>query len=137
MKITVNRPTEVEIGSIRIIVLLPYRNEVMPNDYPHLKDDVWDITIDVDTGKIQNWPKGIPARDIFTGVFGEGEYIVNDPTGAEIWRRDHGCVPHFIPVNRENGEHLDFLINGRGRITNWGHYCNGKEIARAIEDSNG
>jgi len=116
VKIIVDRPVEMVVDAIRCVLPVNYEEEDMPNDYPHRKGQQWDITIDIETGKIRDWPKGIEARHIYMKVVDGGRYYLMH--GADIVAtRESEYVPACIPG--EYGDYVEFDINTLGTILNW------------------
>ena len=56
MKITVLKPTEIEITHVRVEVPVRFQDEDMPFDYPLRDGNWWRATIDLETGQIESWP---------------------------------------------------------------------------------
>lgn len=119
MKLEVERTKkeEIDIAAIRCELAVRYEEQDIPNDYPHRRGDVWDITIDVETGKIRDWPQGLAPRNVYMKVCDQGTYSLLDASGAVIERVDEDYVPSCIPG--EYGDYVDFKIDGFGRIANW------------------
>jgi len=109
-------PKEIEIDAIRIQVDVRYEEEDMPNDFPFRRGDIWDVTVNLDTGEIQGWPKGKEAK-LYMKVTDCGCYHLMSH-GAIVAERNEEYVPHGV-VPGEYGDYIDFKINGDGIITNW------------------
>lgn len=107
---------EVDATAFRCILPVRYEEEDIPNDYPHRKNDVWDITIDIDTGQIRDWPKGVRPLNVGMKVTDNGTYhlISGDKVIGTI---EDDYVPSCIP--EKYGDYVDFNIDGDGKITNW------------------
>lgn len=117
MKITINRPVEIEVKYVRLVVPVNYGDEDMPNDFPGRdEDDYWTAEIDVDTGRIENWP-GL-AHQLFMKVCDEGSYYLLDAAKNEVAKlEDHG-VPHGV-IPGEDGDYIELKIEHDGTIKNW------------------
>lgn len=115
MKITVHRPVEVDIASVRIVLPVKYDEDDMPHDFPFRKGDMWEVTIDADTGKIRDWP-GL-AFDLHMKVTDAGSYYVYDRSGVLFASREEDYVPDYIPGSY--GDYVELVIAEDGTITNW------------------
>jgi len=116
MKLTVNQPTEIEVDAIHCVVPVKYGEEFMPGDFPHRKGDVWDITIDLETSTIRDWPEEV-FGDISMEVRDGGCYYLLGPDGEIVATLDDDYVPDCLP--NECGDYFEMQIDGTGRITNW------------------
>lgn len=122
MKTTIKVKQEVEIKTIQIDLAPRYvgdgDDDDVPNDFPLLSANKkeWSVFVDVDTGKIKNWPQG-EVRDFWSKVCDEGVYTLFDEEGNDI-ATISGYVPNGI-VPGEYGDYVDLKINADGVITNW------------------
>jgi len=123
MKIKVMRPVEIEIAAVRMILPVRYGEEDIPNTAPGRKRaesgggddyDTWDVTVEVDTGRIRDWPGG--DLDLFMKVCDGGSYFLLGPHGEEVAHLDGEYVPDVIPG--EYGDYVKLDIVG-GIIMNW------------------
>lgn len=130
MKITITRPVEIDIDSIRLILPMRYDDEDMPFEYPFRKDDVWDVTVDLDTGQIRNWPGG-HALDLYTKVCDEGTYILMSK-GVVVAKIEENYVPNDL-VPGKYGDYVDLQIDDTGLIKNWPKRPKVGEFFRAAE----
>ncbi len=117
MKIKVNKPTEVDVESIRISVPVRYGDEDMPLDFPFRTGDLWDITVDLTTRKIKDWPSGW-SRDVEMKVCDGGSYWLLDKAGSVIASIEEDYVPNEI-IPGEYGDYICLSIADDGTITNW------------------
>lgn len=117
MKYTMPVPTEVELHLIRISAAVNYGEDEIPNDFPGRKGDLWKAEIELDTGKIRNWPAG-RAEKMHLTVKDAGPYALVDVTGREVAVRDHNYVPHGV-VPGSYGDTIELDIAADGRISNW------------------
>jgi len=131
MKATITQKVEIEISTVDISVPVRFADEDMPYDFPHRVGNVWNITVDVDTGKIHDWPNR-PAR-LAMKVCDEGIYILRDCSGKTLARRISDYVPHGL-IPGEYGDYIVFDIDERGIITNWPKNPNVKAFFQAQED---
>lgn len=107
---------EVDIQSIEVILPVRYGDEDIPYDAPMRRGDMWQASIDIDTGVIYHWPQG-KTLDMFMKVVDGGSYILRDGNDTIIAERND-YVPHGI-IPGEYGDYVDFKIDATGRITNW------------------
>lgn len=117
MKVTVTKPVEIDVKTIRISAAVRYEEEDMPNDFPFRKGDVWDITVDVETGKIKDWPEGV-EHDLHMKVCDCGSYWLYDANGQMVGWIDENYVPNGI-VPGSYGDYIEMQIAADGTITNW------------------
>ena len=119
MKVTVKKPVEIEISHVRIEVPVRYEEEVIPNDFPLRDGKMWRATVELDTGKIVEWPEDKPEEYFLSlKVCDEGIYKLIDPNGNQEGRTSPGdYVPHGV-IPGEYGDYINLEIEG-GIITNW------------------
>lgn len=119
MKLSVMKRGEVEMeaAAIRCVLNIEYGDEDMPTDFPHRKHETWDVTIDIETGQIRDWPNGHEPYDLYMKVTDGGSYYLLDKDGRQLAVLENEYVPDCIPG--EYGDYIDFKIDGSGRITNW------------------
>ena len=117
MKVKVRRVVEVEVAWVRVNVPVRYEDEDMPFDFPFRHGDVWEVDIEMDTGRINNWPGGV-GREIYMKVVDQGTYTLYGPHMEVIGRIEEDYVPHGV-IPGEFGDYLHFKIDEDGRITNW------------------
>lgn len=85
---------------------------------PCRNGDTWDITIDLDTGKIENWPDGTTA-DVHFKVCDAGAYQLQDPEGIGVADLE-GYVPDMLsPGGDGYGDYVIMKIGPDGQIENW------------------
>lgn len=117
MKVTVTKPVEIDVKFVRMSVAVRYDEDDMPNDFPFRKGDVWDITIDIDTGKIENWPAGV-EHELYMKVCDQGSYWLLDSDRSMVGWIDEDYVPNDV-VPGDYGDYIDMKIKGDGTIENW------------------
>ena len=107
------------IDAIRMDLPVRYDDEDMPDDYPLRDGDMWRIVVDVETGKIRNWPAGVkvPKLNLTMKVCDEGRYHLIGVDGNVIASINQDYVPGCIPG--EYGDYVHFDLDGKGNITNW------------------
>lgn len=115
VKITVNRPVELELAKIRVTLPVRYGDEDIPDDFPLRHGDQWNAVIDLETGIIEGWPAG-RAGKLSMKVCDEGVYELLGPDGFAVSRlQDY--VPDVVPG--DFGDYVNLEIDSTGRITNW------------------
>ncbi len=81
MKITVKRPVEIEVSHIRISV--PLHNDTtqeMGESFPLLNGDTWSGIVEIETGKIVEWPEALAGHFVVGDkVRDGGTYILLAP----------------------------------------------------------
>lgn len=117
MKATIKIEKEVEIVTIKIEVAVRYDEEDIPNDFPMRMGDLWSASVEVDTGKILNWPIG-RSGDLHMKVVDEGSYSLLDKDSNIILSIEQDYVPNGIVPGRY-GDYIDLKIDENGIITNW------------------
>jgi hypothetical protein len=128
MELIFLKPVPMEVVAVKCELPVRYDEEDMPNDFPHRKGDMWDITIDIETGQIRDWPKDFkpfdndtkePTEtfDLYMKVCDEGCYHVLDKDGRYVKSIEENYVPSCIPG--EYGDYVNFKIDANGIITNW------------------
>jgi len=116
VKIELTVKQTVEVKFVKICIPLRYGDEDVSYDFPFRNGDKWEALIDLDTGAIQNWPKGVSAN-LQTKVCDEGSYTLLNENKEDICFLDGGYVPSFIPG--KYGDYIDLDIDKSGKILNW------------------
>ena len=157
MKITVNKPAEVNVKTLRLNVRVRYPNDgaIITNLTPGNEDNltemlVWDdiqnpkmphlynvngewrwrLELDIETGKIKDWPE-VKAR-INYKVCDEFECDILDSAGI-IVRSYDGYVPEFFGIGECNyGDYIIMDIDETGQIIDWN--CAAKDIEKMINN---
>ena len=115
MKFTVEKPVEIDIKYIAISVDVRYEDEDMPYDFPSRNNDLWSVKIDIDTGKIENWP-GV-EYELHMKVCDCGLYWLYDVDGNEV-ASINGYVPDKI-IPGDGDDYIYMQIAKDGTIKNW------------------
>lgn len=92
-----------------------YVSRVEGAELPHLSGDLWDITIDLETGIVQDWKNGMTAKTHFK-VSDAGEYQLLNNNKVEI---EHYCgyVPGMLsPKGGGYGDYVILEIDSNGKI---------------------
>lgn len=118
MKVTVKMPVVVDVAFLRIRLPVRFGEEDIPNNFPLRTGDTWSAIIDVDSGKIVDWPPGNPEVSLFMKVCDEGFYQLTGRNGEILATMEGNYVPHCI-VPGEYGDYVELTIAPDGKITNW------------------
>lgn len=85
-------------------------------------NDYWTLVIDINTGKVENWPKNYCISTWFK-VCDDGLYQIVDKDGDVIWdsiETENYYVPEFLKINDNGyGDYINLDIDGNGYIKNW------------------
>lgn len=85
---------------------------------PFRKGDYWCPVIDLESGRIKDWPEGTRA-DVHYKVCDDGDYWLNDEDGA-VWGHQAGYVPRFLAVGDCGyGDYIILEIGEDGGIVGW------------------
>lgn len=114
MKMRVRIWEELEVDGIRCVLPVRYEEEDMPNDFPFREGDTWKVTLDLNTGKIRDWPG--PAAEVHMKVVDMGCYYLlsGDRIVAKL---EEEYVPGCIP--EEYGDYVTFDIAADGTLKGW------------------
>ena len=126
MKVTMLVEKEFDVTHVALNVAVRYEEEDMPNDYPFRNGDMWCPVIDVNTGKIRNWPGGTETLNLHMKVCDQGTYRVY-AGDWEVFAIENDYVPGFIPGSY--GDYIEMQITSNGLITNWP-----KDFAARLQD---
>ncbi len=120
MKVTVYKPVELEIHTVRIEVEL--HDDVSESLPKHLFNDdgELDLLIEVDTGKVVSWQGSEPVN-IYDKVCDNGVYTLFGTDGLEVGKIDNYYVPNDL-IPGDYGDYINLEINADGVITNWPKY---------------
>lgn len=119
MKITIMKPVEVEVSFVNIVVPLRYDDaDSMPKDFPLREGKFWSVSVEIETGRIVNWPKDLKgAYSVNEKVVDCGAYALNGPKGEKIAEIVENYVPNKL-IPGEYGDYVELEILD-GVITNW------------------
>lgn len=86
---------------------------------PGRHGDEWRFKIELETGKLVDWPAGAIA-DVHYKVCDDGSYWLLDGDGNKIARRE-GYVPNTFLCHGDNGygDYIIMKINGDGQIEDY------------------
>jgi hypothetical protein len=121
MKTKVRIETEVEIKHVLIDIHCRHigGNEGdLPPDFPLLDGEQWKAKVEIDTGKIVDWPADAGERELHVKACDEGTYSLIDAGGKVIASIEQGYVPSEL-IPGEYGDYVHLKISADGVITNW------------------
>ncbi|WP_166950225.1 hypothetical protein [Pseudochelatococcus lubricantis] len=125
-KITIKVPFEYDVKYMRAECGVRYWEDATVNGVtdedgkliPFRHEDSWIIVIEIETGTIVDWPKGVVA-DIHYKVCDDGKYTLLDANMEKIISID-GYVPDIMcPGGNGYGDYVIMTIDGDGRIADW------------------
>lgn len=117
MKVKVKFEKEVDIKYIKVDIYIRDDEDVIPYTFPLRRGDMWSATIDIDNGKILNWPDGEKAH-LNVKVCDNGSYYLLDENSDIILSLENEYVPNKI-LPGSYGDYINIHINEFGTITNW------------------
>ena len=117
MRFTVTKPVEIQVSFVRIAVAVRYEDEDMPFDFPGRIGDMWSVTVDIETGKILDWPEGV-KHELYMKVCDEGSYYLLDSDMEAVGQIEQDYVPHGV-VPGKYGDYIEMDIRSDGTIGNW------------------
>jgi hypothetical protein len=126
MKRTIKVEKEVEIKTLKVTVEEPGWEDAVVNDIedtdgdriPCRNGNNWCPVIDIDTGKIRNWVKGVTA-DIHYKVCDSGIYELLDADGNTIIKGENYVPSIMCPEGEGYGDYIKMKVNADGQICNW------------------
>ena len=116
MKVTVIKQSRVDVKSV-LINVSPRHLDEEEKLVPLLRGDSWEVVVDLDSGKIRNWPKG-EEREYYWKICDGGSYHLLDVSDDIALSIINNYVPNNL-LPGDYGDYLDLKINGDGVITNW------------------
>ena len=116
-----NYPTEIDVyARVRYFEDGKVNGEVDDNENPKMpcvSFDCWEPRIDIATGQIINWEKGVTA-DIYYKVCDECRISI--VAGENILYDEEDYVPDFLCPDEEGyGDYIIMSIDADGYINNW------------------
>ena len=117
---------KIDVATLKAVMCVRYWEDATVNGVedkdgnliPLRNSDSWCIAIDVDTGIIRDWPKGVIA-DVHYKVCGAGAYHLYEFDGTPIAELE-GYVPEIMcPEKNGYGDYVIMKIDGAGKIQNW------------------
>lgn len=116
MKVTKIEKTEVEVKFV-LINVNPRHLDEEELPVPMINGDNWKVVVDIETGKIRDWPTG-EQRDYYWKICDAGTYYLLDENETVLSSIVNNYVPNSL-LPGEWGDYLDLKINADGVITNW------------------
>lgn len=126
MKVTVKIEKEVEVTTLLVDAGVRYWEDASVNgvedtegnSIPCRDGDRWKPIIDIESGIITNWTKGVTA-EVHYKVCDDGIYHLLDSEGNTILTKD-GYVPDILDIERDSyGDYIIMNIDENGLIANW------------------
>jgi hypothetical protein len=124
MKATVTIEKEVDIKTIEVRAQVYWEDATINGVEdtegtltPCREGDLWCPVIDIDSGIILNWTKGVKA-DIHFKVCDRGSYYLKDADGNVVLSRENDYVPNSL-IPGEYGDYIIMTIDEDGKISNW------------------
>lgn len=140
MKLQIKKPTEVDVKFLKV----SGGNRLQPEDiqitnkegfdtferfedvfakFPSLQDPFrpgeFYLVIDIETGRITNWPIGYWCNFSAVKVVDEGTYILSDINGDPV-AYYQGYVPGCLQIEYEDcGDYWEFVVDSNGYIRDW------------------
>lgn len=128
MKITITRPVEVDVKYLFASMAVRYWEDAILNGIhetdedpkiPFRNGDMWDIIIDIDEGRIVNWPIGVTASTHYK-VCDAGVYTLTSHDMESVVIRKSGYVPPMLcPAEWGYGDYVFMDIDENGFIDGW------------------
>lgn len=88
-------------------------------EMPFLKNGLWCPEIDLDSGIVKDWPKGIKAA-IHYKVCDCGDYSIKDEAGKTVLEIKQYYVPKIMsPKENGYGDYIIMDIDENGQIQDW------------------
>ena len=85
--------------------------------YPGTKNGMLRLDIEIDTGKILNYPL-TKSFNLFEKVDDRGSYYLYDEAFNEIFSIENNYVPNRL-IPGSFGDYVDLYIDEKGYVTNW------------------
>ncbi len=135
MKAKVKTIQEVEITTLLIDAGVRYWEDAKVNGVEDENGDLipckfgdrWKPIINIDSGVITNWKKGVVAN-IHYKVCDDGTYHLADADG-NIWLTKDGYVPNILDITRDSyGDYIIMKVDEDGKISNWNKNPNIKDF---------
>jgi len=117
MKAIIKVEKEVEIRKVKLQVAVRYDDEDIPYNFPLRNGNMWNATIDIDGGRVLDWPKG-KKGNLEMKICDEGSYYLLDEDDNVVLSLEQDYVPNKL-LPGEYGDYLKLHIDENGLITNW------------------
>jgi len=129
MKMTILKEVEINPTSIRVVVPIRRGTKDIPEDFPFRAGDVWDVTIDIATGRIRGWPAG-QFGPCYLKAGSDGSYFLDDENGKPLATLAGAYVPDCIPG--AGAVFINSNIGPDGVIEDWAKYCTAENIRESF-----
>jgi len=126
MKVTASITKEFDVAAIRVMAEVRYWEDGTVNGVkdtdgtliPLRNGECWEPVIELDTGRVRDWPEGATA-DVHYKVCDAGEYYLLDSDGRIVAEK-HGYVPDMLSVGENGyGDYIILKIGPDGLIEGW------------------
>lgn len=117
MQITAMKPTTMNAAAIRLTIPIRYDNDEVAEDFPGRSGKSITLTIDLDTKKVRDWPKG-REESIYLKVCDEGSYWLLDESGEIIASIEEYYAPN-PSVPGDYGDYVSLDVGADGTISGW------------------
>ena len=126
MKVQAQITHDYEVAAIKVSAAVRYWEDGKVGEsedtdgtlMPLRNGNLWEPTIDLDTGRIRDWPEGVEA-DVHYKVCDAGVYTLLDAEGRTLATRD-GYVPDLLsPRESGYGDYIIMEIGADGVIAGW------------------
>ena len=128
MKITITRPVDVDVKYLFASMNVRYWEDATVNGIEETNENptiplrnggTWDIMIDIEQGRIMNWPVGVTASTHYK-VCDEGTYTLTSYDMEGVVIRKEGYVPSMLcPKENGYGDYVIMDIDENGYIDKW------------------
>lgn len=126
MKVQINIPKEVDFTKLKARIGARYWEDATVNGVEDTEGDLiplrngddWCITIDLESGVIQDWPQGTTAN-VHYKCCDDGDYWLLADDGTELKYPGY-YVPRILDLTKEGfGDYVIMDIDENGKIANW------------------
>lgn len=133
MKQTIKKSLTVDIKFLKVEAGVRYWEDATVNGVedeegtliPCKDGDFWKPIIDIETGQITNWIKGVTAS-IHYKICDDGSYYLIDDKGETVLSIEGDYVPQCLcPKERGYGDYIIMDISEDGMIDRWRFSMNG------------
>ena len=107
---------------LSIHVPVNHGDEDMSFEFPGRRGDVWDITIELKSGRVLEWPQGLPAKQlrdqtVCLKVVDQGSYLLLQPGRRIVAKCEGDYVPSDLGIG--GGDYIDLTVKEDGTIKDW------------------
>jgi hypothetical protein len=134
MKILAMQRVEREVTMLHMVLPVRYEEEDIPDDFPGRKGEVLTMVVDIDTGRVHDWPKG-RSENCYMKVVDGGVYTLLDADGRDVAEYGPDYVPCCVPG--EYGDYVNFKIGSDGIIRDWTRRCTTDNVVETFFSDEG